>query len=192
MNTTHTADDDIYDNLSALLDGELSDQSAQLAIRQTLRDPARLARYAEYCAVGDLMRGDRHDLPGLTQQVMAALENEPTVLAPTRKKPDARRPLLWLATAACAAITWGLWSASPRQEAALPLASAPAHAPADVMPYLAAHQDYAQAVLTTPEMRFTRVNLSAPEGFASLRPPPEGAKKYLGRPGVFLESGEAR
>lgn len=29
--------------------------------------------------------------------------------------------------------------------------------------------------------------MNAPEDFASLSPPPRGAKKYLGRPGVFLE-----
>ncbi|MBU1663880.1 MAG: hypothetical protein KKG92_00590 [Gammaproteobacteria bacterium] len=157
MNKSHEADD----NLSALLDGELSDQSAQLAIRQLGDDPAARARFAEYCAIGDLLRGHHNDLPDLTRKVMAALEDEPTVLAPVRKTPQ-RRPLLWLAAATCAAITWGLWSTVPRQENAVPLASlqTPAHPPADVMPYLAAHQDYAQAVLTVPEMHFTRVSLS--------------------------------
>jgi sigma-E factor negative regulatory protein RseA len=157
MNTTHEADD----SLSALLDGELSDQSAQLAIRQLAKDPERRTRFAEYCAIGDLMRGYHDDLPDLADKVMAALEDEPTVLAP-RRKPNQRRPLLWLAAAACAAITWGLWSAVPRQEHAVEMASlqTPAHAPADVVPYLAAHQDYAQAVLTAPEMHFTNVSLS--------------------------------
>lgn len=159
MNTnTHHHEDD---SLSALLDGELSDQSTRLAIRHLANDPARQARFSEYCAIGDHMRGLHDDLPGLTQKVMAALEEEPTVLAPVRKT-NARRPLLWLAAATCGAITWGLWSAAPRQESAVQLAALqiPARPPADVMPYLAAHQDYAQAVLTTPEMHFTRVSLS--------------------------------
>lgn len=157
MNKTHETDD----SLSALLDGELSDQSAQLALRQLANDPTRQARFAEYCAIGDLLRGHHNDLPDLTRKVMAALEDEPTLLAPLRKTPQ-RRPLLWLAAATCAAITWGLWSAVPRQENAVPLASlqVPAHPPADVLPYLAAHQDYAQAVLTVPEMHFSRVSLS--------------------------------
>lgn len=157
MNKTHEADD----SLSALLDGELSDQSAQLALRQLANDPTRQARFAEYCAIGDLLRGHHNDIPDLTQKIMTALEDEPTLLAPLRKTPQ-RRPLLWLAAATCAAITWGLWSAVPRQENAVPLASlqVPAHPPADVMPYLAAHQDYAQAVLTVPEMHFSRVSLS--------------------------------
>ena len=161
MNTTHEPHDSAEDSVSALLDGELSDQSAQLAIRQVLSDPARQARFAEYCAIGDLLRGDHAEFPDLTEKIMAALDAEPTVLAPMRKT-EARRPLLWLAAATCAAITWGLWNAAPRQENGIPLASLqmPARAPADVMPYLAAHQDYAQAVLTTPEMQFTRVSLS--------------------------------
>ncbi len=157
MNTTHKADD----SLSALLDGELPDPSAHRLIRELADDPERRARFAEYCAIGDLLRGHHNDLPGLTGRVMEALENEPTVLAPVRKKQQ-RRPLLWLAAATCAALTWGLWNAAPRQENAVPLAALqpPANAPADVMPYLAAHQDYAQAVLTVPEMHFTQVSLS--------------------------------
>lgn len=159
MNTnTHHQEDD---NLSALLDGELFDQGARRAIRQLANDPTRQARFAEYCAIGDLLRGVTDDLPGLTRKVMAALEEEPTVLAPMRKGNE-RRPLLWAAAAACAVITWGLWTAVPRQETAAPLAAlqTPERAPADVMPYLAAHQDYAQAVLTVPEMHFSRVSLS--------------------------------
>jgi sigma-E factor negative regulatory protein RseA len=148
------------DSLSALLDGELSDRNAQLVIRKLVDDPERQARFSEYCAIGDIMRGHRDDFPDLTDKVMAALDAEPTILAPRRKTSEPR-PLLWLA-AACAAITWGLWSASPRQESVTPLASAqmPDRAPNDVGPYLAAHQDYAQAVLTVPEMQFTRVSLS--------------------------------
>jgi sigma-E factor negative regulatory protein RseA len=158
MSTKHEIDD----SLSALMDGELSDRDAQLAIRELVNDPARRARFAEYSAIGDLMRGHRDDFPDLTDKVMAALDAEPTLLAPTRKPRETARPLLWLAAAACAAITWGLWTASPRQESVTPLASAqmPERAPNDVGPYLAAHQDYAQAVLTVPEMRFTRVSLS--------------------------------
>ena len=153
MNTTQNNDE----HLSALLDGELSDRDAQRVIRQLADDPAGRARFAEYCAVGDLLRGHRADLPELTGRVMAALEDEPTVLAPVRRD-GGRRPLLWLAAAACGVLTWGLWGGAPRQESSAVLASL--RAPADVAPYLAAHQDYAQAVLDVPEMQFTRVSLS--------------------------------
>ena len=57
------------DSLSALLDGELGDQSARLAISQLAGDPARQARFSEYCAIGDLLRGHHDDLPGLTGKI---------------------------------------------------------------------------------------------------------------------------
>ena len=157
MNATYSEDD----TLSALLDGELSDQSARLAILRLTGDREPQVRFSEYCVIGDLLRGHRHDIPDLTGKVMAALELEPTVLAPLRK-PATRRPLLWLAAAATAAITWGLWSTAPRQDSLVPLASLEAsfHAPSDVTPYLAAHQDYAQAVIAAQDMHFTRVSLS--------------------------------
>lgn len=153
MNTKHETDD----SLSALLDGELSDQIAQQQIRHLGGDPAARARFTEYCTIGDLLRGHHHDMPNLTERVMNALEQEPTVLAPIRKPP--RRHLLWLAAAAVAAITWSLWSVAPRQDMALPLA---AHTPAgeitpEVTPYLAAHQDYAQAVATPADLHLTLV-----------------------------------
>lgn len=155
MNTKHETDD----SLSALLDGELSDQTAQQQIRHLGGDPAARARFAEYCTIGDLLRGHQHDVPDLTERVMAALEREPTVLAPRRNPPAQRGRLLWLAAAAVAAITWSLWSVAPRQDMALPLA---ARTPAgevtpEVTPYLAAHQDYAQAVATPADLHLTLV-----------------------------------
>lgn len=152
MNTAQEHDD----ALSAFLDGELSDPQAIAQIRRLAEDEGQRRRYNEYSVVGDVLRGYHHDLPDLTDRVMAALEQEPTLLAPM-KKPAApqRRPLLWLAAAATAAITWGLWSAAPQSVEPMPMASAPA----DVMPYLAAHQDYVQAVNTAPEMGFTVVSL---------------------------------
>jgi negative regulator of sigma E activity len=157
MNMTHETDDSI----SALLDGELSDQHARLAIRRLGEDTTARERYSEYCTIGDLLRGHHHDMPDLTARVMAALDREPTILAPVKKPADRRRPLLWLAAATAAALTWGLWSAAPRQDNIAPLASAqPARQlPADVMPYLAAHQDYAQAVATPSDMGITLVSL---------------------------------
>jgi sigma-E factor negative regulatory protein RseA len=156
MNTTHEKDD----SLSAFLDGELSEAEARRMLRRLGDEDEARERFSEYARIGDLMRGHQHDIPDLTDRVMAALEQEPTLLAPV-KKPVDRRPLLWLAAAATAAITWGLWSAAPQQETLVPLASQqrPTQPSADVMPYLAAHQDYAQAVTTPHEAGFTLVIL---------------------------------
>jgi len=153
MNPAHEHDE----SLSAFLDGELSDQQARSMIRRLGEDAVLRARYAEYCATGDILRGHRHDIPDLTDKIMAALDQEPTLLAPVKKPPN-RRPMLWLAAAATAAIAWGLWSTAPRQETAVPLAAATP--PSDVVPYLAAHQDYAQSVVTQPEMNYSLVSLS--------------------------------
>lgn len=157
--------DDAGADLSALLDGELEDAATRPLLQGLARDDAARARFGEYALIGDILRGHAHDMPDLTARVMAALEQEPTVLAPVRKPPS-RRPVLWLAAAAVATLTWGLWNVAPKDAPTPPLAmNAPATLPSagaepgNVMPYLAAHQDFAQAVVSPSEMRFTRVNL---------------------------------
>jgi len=152
--------DSRFENLSALIDGELSDDMAGLGIRQLSQNEAQLARHHEYIAIGDAMRGLNVQPSDFTQRVMAALEKEPVVLAPVAKKNE-RRPTLWLAAATAAAITWGIWQSNPRDEINLPLAAVqpPTTQSIEAMPYLAAHQDYAQAVISTQEMRFTNASL---------------------------------
>lgn len=148
------------DDLSALIDGELDDDTARRLLRRLDADARERARFAEYCAIGDALRGLPDGDGSFTARVMTALATEPTVMAPLRRPRD-RRPALWLAAATMAAITWGLWQSDPRQQMpALPMASAPTLVPAvDAAAYLAAHQDFAQAVMAVPEMQFTRVSL---------------------------------
>lgn len=156
--------DSRFENLSALIDGELSDDMAASSIRQLGQNEAQFARHHEYIAVGDAMRGLNAQHPDFTRRVMAALEKEPVVLAPVAKKNE-RRPALWLAAATAAAITWGIWQSNPHDEINPQLAAAhqPAQLPTnqslEAMPYLAAHQDFAQAVISTQEMRFTKASL---------------------------------
>jgi negative regulator of sigma E activity len=149
------------DSLSAFLDGELSDEQARLVVRRLDSSAEDQARLREYYAVSDALRGlhSRDSAPDLTARVMAALEQEPTVLAPMRKPKD-RRAALWLAAAAITAITWGLWNSLPQQSAAIPMAANDVPPSLDVQPYLAAHQDFAEAVITPAEMNFTPVSLS--------------------------------
>lgn len=146
------------ETLSALLDGELGDETAHALLKRLSRGDPEQDRFREYSLIGDVMRGLNHDMPDLTSRVMAALEQEPTVLAPMRK-PTPRRPYLWLAAATVVAITWGLWNSGPRDEPLAPLA-ANQTMDGNVMPYLAAHQDFAQAVVSPSEMRFTKVTLA--------------------------------
>ncbi len=151
--------------LSALLDGELDDAAARAVLREVAANSAHRERLRDYCAIGDALRGYGHDSARLRRRVMAALEREPTLLAPMPKTAT-RKPALWLAAAAVTAITWGLWSLAPREEAPARMAAheesrlAQAAAADGVASYLAAHQDFAQAVVAPSEMRFTRVTLA--------------------------------
>jgi hypothetical protein len=152
--------------LSAMLDGELGDEATLAILKRVSQGGAERHRFREYCMIGDALRGLDHDIPDLTDRVMAALKSEPTLLAPM-PKPGKHRPALWLAAATVAAITWGLWNAGPRDEALAPLAANPNAnlaatdiQPGNVMPYLAAHQDFAQAVVSPSEMQFTKVTLA--------------------------------
>lgn len=153
--------------LSALLDGELDDAEGAAAVTRLAKNPAQSRRWAEYCLIGDALRGQALAQGQLARRMHSALEAEPTVLAPM-PRPAQRQPLMWVAAAASvAAVTWTLWSEAPRQEAPLPLVRVqePALARAPQMTqYLAAHQDYAQVVIANPEMEFTRVTLTSMEG----------------------------
>jgi anti-sigma factor RsiW len=154
----HAAQDD--DTLSTFLDGELADEQARRMLRHLNSSTEARDRAWEYLAVGDALRGlhAAPPAPHLTARIMAALEQEPTILAPMHKPRD-RRTTLWLAAAAVTAITWGLWQSLPDRGPALPVAANDVHPPVDVQPYLAAHQDFAQAVIAPAEMNFTQVSL---------------------------------
>jgi len=169
MHTQAEPEDMQGQTLSALIDGELSDDMAQQAIKHLAHSDAERARLSEYLALGDAMRGlyaqPSAQPSGFTHRVMDALKNEPVVLAPMPNKSGKRRPALWLAAATMAAITWSLWQSNPRDEINPPLATLQQPATelaaqsAAASPYLAAHQDFAQAVISAPEMRFSKASL---------------------------------
>ncbi len=151
------------EQLSALIDGELADDLARPVIQRIGQRGVDQVRLGEYLTIGDAMRGLSTEPGDFTRRVMAALDKEPVLLAPvpaTVAKKSERRPVLWLAAATAAAITWGLWQSSPRDEVTAPLAAVqPALQNVEAMPYLAAHEDFAQAVISAPEMRFTKASL---------------------------------
>jgi negative regulator of sigma E activity len=160
MHTPAEPEDLQGQTLSALIDGELADDMAQRSIQHLAQSDADRAHLFEYLAIGDAMRGLDVQPSDFTRRVMAALENEPVVLAPM-PKPSNRRPILWLAAATMAAITWGLWQSGPRDDVNVPLATLqqPASQSVEAQPYLAAHQDFAQAVISAPEMHFSKAAL---------------------------------
>lgn len=154
--------------LSALYDGELEGDAAKHAHARLGREPDAANRWAEYSLIGDALRGCQAGSADFRQRVRAALADEPTVLAPMPAAPPAHRPYYWAAAAAAvAAIAWSVLSVAPQAgiEHGVPVAAndpaGGAVAPSDeVRAYLAAHQDYAYAVVGDPEMQFTSVSLA--------------------------------
>ncbi|NMF89338.1 sigma-E factor negative regulatory protein [Aromatoleum petrolei] len=72
------------DRLSALLDGDLDEQSAHPVFESMRRDRALRTDWEAYCLIGDVLRGDRDGNAGFVGRVMANIDEEPTLLAPSR------------------------------------------------------------------------------------------------------------
>jgi len=72
------------DKLSALLDGDLDQHSMGAVLDSIRRDRALRADWDAYCAIGDVIRGDREAAPDFVGRVMANIDDEPTLLAPAR------------------------------------------------------------------------------------------------------------
>jgi len=72
------------ERISALVDGEMDDQERQLAVNELLNQGDKREAWERYHLIGDtLKRGLPTGLEhGFSSRVMAALDNEPTVLAP--------------------------------------------------------------------------------------------------------------
>jgi len=169
------------DWVSALLDGELDAAAAKRALGRLREDAGAAAAWRDYCRVSDTLHGDCTDSDRFMARFRAALEAEPTVLAPVAARASHAAPVLWTAAAAAmAAITWSVWTAAPTAGVVPSAASVQALASADARPaasraandaaavdphlqaYLAAHQDYAYAVVSMPDLVVERVSLADP------------------------------
>ena len=169
--------DDCAQRLSALLDGELGADECQALVERLRHDEEACRRWALLNCVGDAIRSAEvasFHSDGFVARVSAALEREPTVLAPAALPPRSavRRWLLPGAGAAAAAavlIAVGL----PSQQGSTPEATLVKASPAptttivrgatpgvDRSPqlerYLAAHRELAEPTLmphSTPYVR---------------------------------------
>ena len=87
------------DKISALMDGELDGGEAQQAMLRLKDNGEARDVWATYHVIGDAMRGDVVPAINVSQRVMAAVAQEPTVLAPRRSlRPG--RPLTYALSAA--------------------------------------------------------------------------------------------
>ena len=98
--------DQIKMQLSAFVDGELSDAESELLVRRISRDAELRDQIAEYQAIGRVMRGEYSvRLDGLLDRVNANLESETAIEPPTAKARSTMfRPLVGAATAAAVAM----------------------------------------------------------------------------------------
>lgn len=146
------------DRISALMDGELDDRSAALAIDAMAKDDEALEAWRTYHLISDALGKSRVLSPGFSARVAAALAREPTVLAPGRRR--AAEPRRWVALAAgVAAVSLVGWLGfTPQQPPVAPVAQAPKPVPPQearpaVVPlpsgtddYLLAHQGFSPRV----------------------------------------------
>ncbi|WP_018992326.1 sigma-E factor negative regulatory protein [Aromatoleum toluclasticum] len=70
------------DKLSALLDGDLDEQSAHPVFESMRRDGSLRTDWEAYCLIGDVLRGDGGGNASFVGRVMANIDEEPTLLAP--------------------------------------------------------------------------------------------------------------
>jgi sigma-E factor negative regulatory protein RseA len=171
--------EDCAQRLSCLLDGELDDHGCGAIFEQLRRDEALCNRWATLNCVGDALRSAEvaawHS-EGFVARVAAALEKEPTVLAPAAR-PDRAGLRRWLlpgagaAAAAAVLIVIGLPSqragapeamANRGKAATTPVVAAVSPAPVQIdrspllEHYLAAHRELAEPALmpqSTPYVR---------------------------------------
>jgi sigma-E factor negative regulatory protein RseA len=113
------------DRISALMDGELDDKSAGLAIDLLASDGEARDTWRAYHLISDALGKSRVLSEGFSERVAAALAKEPTVLAPKRR--TSAEPRRWVALAAgVAAVSLVGWLGfAPQQSALPPVAQAP-------------------------------------------------------------------
>jgi sigma-E factor negative regulatory protein RseA len=113
------------DRISALMDGELDDKAAALALDALASEGEARDTWRTYHLISDALGKSRVLSEGFSERVAAALAKEPTVLAPRRR--PAGEPRRWVALAAgVAAVSLVGWLGfAPQQTAVAPVAQAP-------------------------------------------------------------------
>lgn len=143
------------DQLSAFMDGEIAPGDAQHLMTGVGAGGELKQAWQHYHLIGDAMRGDAHLHHGMTARIMAAVETEPTVLAPAASRSsasagrDGRGFQRWLSVAASVAAVMFVgvmvWQNQSMQFDNV----APVQIAQEVpMEYLAAHQAAAPSVVS--------------------------------------------
>jgi len=141
------------DKISALMDGELDDQSAGELIRALARDAAAAEAWRTYHLISDAMRDSRLLSGGFTARVASRLAEEPTVLAPARTLAEKRKWFALSAAASAAAVALVGWVAIAPEQRVVPVQAPVAQVKPEAKPvivplpsaandYLLAHQGF--------------------------------------------------
>ncbi len=148
--------------LSTLMDGELDGHEAERAIRTVCGNEELKQKWHEYHLIGDALRGDPPRHGDARRRIMAAIGEEPTVLAPKRLVPVNAGRIAFAAAASVATVAVVGWmgiqqgrvpeaspalaKGAPAQPATVTV-SAP---PAQVNEYLVVHRQLPNADFYRP------------------------------------------
>lgn len=155
------------------MDGELEDHEIAGTLQAIRRDEDLRCQWCDSQLIGDALRGQGGLDLDVTARVMAALEQEPTVMAPAvRRLPDWKAPALALAASVAGVAVVGWLALAPGAETvpAGLAAGAPAAVVAQVpstprlQEYLVAHQAHASAGAMLAGARNIRTVAVAGEG----------------------------
>ncbi len=124
------------EKISALMDGELEGHEAHQALLRLKDTGAARDAWATYHLIGDAMRGETMPAFDVSQRTMAAVDREPTVLAPRRASRVGRSLTYALSAAASvsAVVVVGWMTFSTSNVANPPVEVARAVPAAPVMP----------------------------------------------------------
>lgn len=108
------------DRISALMDGELDAHEAELEMARLKTDADLRSRWDEFHLVGDALRGEPLLSSAFGDGISRRLAEEPTVLAPRRGRPGARRVATYAMSAAASLSAAALvaWVAVAPQQSA--------------------------------------------------------------------------
>lgn len=156
--------------ISALMDGELDGHDLSASLRALSTDAALRREWSDFHVIGDALRGEGRLGVSLEARVMAAIADEPAILAPAaggRRNTLARQVIALAASlAGIAVVGWvalGEVSRSDGRDAQGMLAArqpeaavAAAPVPQRLQEYLVAHQAHAPATAPVGGTRFIR------------------------------------
>jgi sigma-E factor negative regulatory protein RseA len=143
-------------DLSTLMDGELDGPEAERALRSCCGNEELKLKWQAYHLIGDALRGEGPCRRAATDRIMAAIREEPTVLAPRRRLSGSAGRIAFAAAASVATVTVVAWiglqdrgaPASPLIAASTPVAAplvASAAGPLNVNDYMVVHRQVPNA-----------------------------------------------